>query len=233
MQVSLRQKDILDKIVREYIGSARPISSQLLEKKYCFKVCPATIRIEMQRLTDRGYLFQPHTSAGRVPTDKGYRSFVDDLLEKELSDVSDIMGIKKMLAQEKDFLKIVSRLTKFLAESSSNLAVSFVFQRNFVFKEGWGRILKEPEFEDKDLVSGFVELLENLEKEIENLDINSRVRAYIGGEHPFGGARNFTTLVSQCHFSQRKKGILAILGPKRMDYNKNIGLLNLCKELLG
>ena len=79
METNLRQQDLLLKIVEEYINTAKPVSSQLLEKKHSFKVCPATIRNEMQALTKKGYIFQPHTSAGRVPTDKGYRFFVDCL----------------------------------------------------------------------------------------------------------------------------------------------------------
>ena len=71
----------MDTIIREYIQSARPVSSQYLGEKYDFGICPASIRIEMQKLTDDGFLTQPHTSAGRIPTDKGYRLFVDQLAE--------------------------------------------------------------------------------------------------------------------------------------------------------
>ena len=92
MSITLRQGQILEKITREYIRLARPVSSQLLEEKYKLGICPATIRIEMQRLTDEGYLYQPHTSAGRVPTDKGYRFFVDNLLKKEIADREKIDG---------------------------------------------------------------------------------------------------------------------------------------------
>jgi heat-inducible transcription repressor HrcA len=68
-------------IIREYVESARPVSSQYLGERYDFGICPASIRIEMQKLTDDGFLTQPHTSAGRIPTDKGYRLFVDQLAE--------------------------------------------------------------------------------------------------------------------------------------------------------
>src|SRR4030043_2035671 len=85
MEITKRQKSILDRIIKEYINTAEPVSSQLLEKNYSFDICPATIRIEMQKLTDGGYLLQPHTSAGRVPTDKAYRSFVDNFFEEEFS----------------------------------------------------------------------------------------------------------------------------------------------------
>jgi len=82
METTQRQTEILNRLIQEYIDSARPVSSQLLEKKYDFSICPAMIRIEMQKLTDQGFICQPHTSAGRVPTDKGYRFFVDNLLAR-------------------------------------------------------------------------------------------------------------------------------------------------------
>ena len=79
--ITQRQKEILKSMVQEYIRSAQPVSSRLIERKYQLGVSSATIRAEMQKLTRKGYLFQPHTSAGRVPTDKGYRFYVDSILE--------------------------------------------------------------------------------------------------------------------------------------------------------
>ncbi|MFC1630230.1 hypothetical protein ACFL06_01695, partial [Patescibacteria group bacterium] len=86
MEITERQENILNKIVKEYVQSAQPVSSKLLEKKGNFGISPASLRIEMQKLTDNGYLLQPHTSAGRIPTDKGYRYFVNKLLTEKLSD---------------------------------------------------------------------------------------------------------------------------------------------------
>ena len=83
MNLTLRQADILDSVISEYIRLAEPISSQHLEKRYDFGVSPATIRNELQALSEKGYLAQPHTSAGRMPTDKGYRFFVDGVSKKE------------------------------------------------------------------------------------------------------------------------------------------------------
>jgi len=83
--VSERQGKILNCIVGEYIGSKTPVSSKVLSSKYGFGIRPSTMRIEFQKLTELGYLAQPHTSAGRVPTDKGYRFYVDNLSPKSKS----------------------------------------------------------------------------------------------------------------------------------------------------
>src|SRR3989344_583632 len=80
MVLSLRRKDILEKTIFEYISRAEPVSSSWLEDRYDMACSPATIRSELLFLTEDGYLEQPHVSAGRVPSDKGYRFFVDEFL---------------------------------------------------------------------------------------------------------------------------------------------------------
>ena len=252
MKITERQTEILNRLIQEYIDSARPVSSQLLEKKYDFSICPAMIRIEMQKLTDQGFIQQPHTSAGRVPTDKGYRFFVDNLLahlnfpqekfgglKKEISELEDIFQ-----KAEKDIFKLASRLTKFLAEQSSNFTILNLLERDFFWKEGWEEILKEPEFEEKDLISNFTELLESFEENIENLKINpvrnrrflngvnSGIKIYIGKENPFSKTKDFSIISSRCHLPEGEEGIISLLGPKRMAYDKNISLINSLTKLL-
>ena len=227
MTITERQGEILNRIVEDYIGLAQPISSEFLEKKHKFSVSPATIRIEMQRLTDGGFIFQPHTSAGRVPTDKGYRFFVDNLLKSEISEFEDVFEIEDIFQKAgKDIFKLASRLTKFLAEESSSLTILNLLERDFFWKEGWEEILREPEFEEKDLISHFTKLLESFEENIENLKINSGIKVYIGKENPFPKAKDFSIISSKCILPDEEEGIISLLGPKRMDYDRNISLIN-------
>lgn len=206
--VSPRQANILNKIVKEYIEKAEPISSQLLAEKYDFGICSSTIRIEMQRLVDKGYLYQPHTSAGRIPTDKGYRFFVDCILEKRRGNTI------KNLEIEDDIITI----TKFLAFSSSNLALGYLSEKKFFWKEGWKEILKEPEFEEVGLAIKLAQLVEDLEK---NMIPTPDLQIYIGGENPFSEIKDFSIITA---------GNFSILGPKRMAYAKNINLINSIKR---
>src|SRR2546425_830493 len=74
-----RKAAILRAVVREYIETAQPVGSTRVARQSSLRVSPATVRNEMATLEREGYLVQPHTSAGRVPTDKGYRFFVDQL----------------------------------------------------------------------------------------------------------------------------------------------------------
>jgi len=233
MTITERQGEILNRIVEDYIGLAQPISSEFLEKKHKFSVSPATIRIEMQRLTDGGFIFQPHISAGRVPTDKGYRFFVDNLLKSEISEFEDVFEIEDIFQKAgKDIFKLASRLTKFLAEESSSLTILNLLERDFFWKEGWEEILREPEFEEKDLISHFTKLLESFEENIENLKINSGIKIYIGKENPFSKTKDFSIISSRCHLPEGEEGIISLLGPKRMAYDRNISLINSFKKIL-
>lgn len=233
VKISDRQKDLLGKIVEEYIYSARPVSSQLLEKKYEFGICPATIRNEMQVLTREGYLLQPHISAGRIPTDKAYRFFVDELLEKEFLETANNILIQSFLKEtKKDIFEFIEQTTKFLAEASSGFAASCVLENDFISKKGWKQILKEPEFANRGFLNSFFELLEVFEKEVKNLDIGPEIKIYIGKESPLKASRDFSMILTKCDFPEKGEGIISLLGPKRMDYNKNINLLNVYKELL-
>ena len=228
--ITKRQEDILKRIVEDYIESAEPVSSKLLEKKHDLGICPATIRIEMQKLTDKGYLCQPHTSAGRVPTDRGYRFFVDDLLEKQFKDLKET---EKWFEEEiKDEIKFIQSLTKSLAVYSQVLTFSYLEEEKIFWKEGWEEVLRRPEFEEKDYLFNFTNFLEDFEKGIEGFKINSGIKIYIGKESPWKSAKDFSIISTKCYLPEKKKGIISLLGPKRMDYDKNIGLINSLIKIL-
>jgi len=228
MEITERQKEILNSIIAEYIRSAQPVGSKLLEKKHKkFQICPATIRNEMQKLTEAGFIFQPHTSAGRVPTDKGYRFFVDDLLEREILNDRLDSEIEEWVDEDfKDAFKLIQSLTRNLASFSSNLVLGYLADEKILWKEGWDRVFREPEFREKKTITDFFGLLSNFEKEMDSIRIDSGLRVFIGKENPFPKAREFSTIIARCRFPEREDGFLAIIGPKRMAYGKNINSLN-------
>jgi transcriptional regulator of heat shock response len=233
MAITEREKEILSTVISEYVNSARPVSSQSLEKKYDFGICPASIRIEMQKLTDAGFLFQPHTSAGRVPTDKGYRFFVNSLLEKDGFAKEDDSAVKEWVGAEvRDTIRFIQSVTKNLAAFSSSLALGYSYDEEILWKDGWEDLLKAPEFREERIVFNFASLLKSFEEDIKEFKADSGVKIFIGRENPFPKSGDFSTIVSRCHFPSRKEGILAILGPKRMTYEKNINSLNSLARLL-
>jgi len=230
MELTTRQKDILETIVTEYIRTASPVSSGELEKKHAFGIKPAMLRIEMEKLTGEGYLSQPFVSAGRIPTDRGYRFFVDNLLEKTSKGFNQdkiLMQIQQIEEGiETNSLNLFHSLTKTIAQITSNLTISYLPERELLLKEGWSEIAKEPEFDNPTEFSNFVEMVETWEQNLLNqAELPEALQIWIGKENPCAKAANFSTIASQCFFPGGEKGVLAIFGPKRMDYNKNIKVI--------
>ncbi|PRR83932.1 heat-inducible transcriptional repressor HrcA [Clostridium vincentii] len=118
MAIDGRKIKILAAIINDYINTGEPVGSRTIAKKYDLGVGPATIRNEMSDLEDLGYLEQPHTSSGRIPSSKGYRLYVDSLMEKALLSVEEELHIKKYIIDcamlEVD--KIVKQASTLLSE---------------------------------------------------------------------------------------------------------------------
>ncbi|MBI4217355.1 MAG: hypothetical protein HY603_00925, partial [Parcubacteria group bacterium] len=223
--ITERQKTILESLVEGYIQSARPISSQWLEKEAGFDFSPATIRSELLVLMEKGYLEQPHVSAGRIPTDRGYRFVVDDIIqeiekrEEELSQlVADPPSPSYGEASQFEFL---GRLT----EASSALVLGYRPGSGSVWKQGWEHLLREPEFEERDSLWNLTKFVEDVEKHIADFLPAKAMEVYIGKENPFSKVKDFAIIVRRSSFDSRQAGLVAMVGPKRMEYEKNIDLL--------
>jgi len=214
-----RQEEILKKLIEDYVKLATPISSEFFEKRHKIGISPPTIRLEFQKLTQQGFLEKPYISSGRIPTDKGYRYFVDNLLEEKIFEIEKL--IEEKVEEE---LKFLQNLMKSLAQISKSLILSYLKKEKMVLKEGWEEILKEPEFLNKESVFKFLDFLEEFEGEIEKLKLNSGIKIYIGKENPLKAGKDFTLIVSRMKILN-KEGIFALFGPTRMDYNRNIGLI--------
>ena len=239
MDLTKRQEKILNTLIGEYTKNAEPVSSKLLSKKKGFNVCPATIRNELQELTDMGYIYQPHTSAGRAPTTKAYRYFVDNLfnlneglfLETFFDDEFSLLE-----RQEQSELKFFESLTRNLAHSSANLVMTYLPESDCILKEGWEELFSNPEFKEKSYLDRFLNEVESLEKNIKKIAKDSsgkKVSVYIGQEKPIANSGDFSLIVSHSKFPNREEGIVVIFGPSRMEYEKNIGLMQSLKRALG
>lgn len=216
--LSERQEQILESSVAEYINLALPVSSQHLQEYYDFGVSPATIRNELVALSEKGYLVQPHTSSGRVPTDKGYRFFVDKLLqEKEEAG-------RKRISFEKDPAFMLQEAARELAFASS--LVSAVSWGNLFWKEGWGMVFSQPEFQDAGILQNFTRFVDDAEKNLQRFPAEDSVHVLIGRENRFSKAKDFSIMVRVCEVSGSHQLVLALLGPRRMAYEKNMQLLD-------
>ncbi|HEV3091706.1 MAG TPA: heat-inducible transcriptional repressor HrcA [Candidatus Cybelea sp.] len=118
-----RKAYILATVVYEYIATAEPVGSQALTQKYNLGISSATVRNEMAELEASGYLIQPHTSAGRIPSDAGYRTYVDRLMQPEELDVDERRRIRDELYDAtRELDEIIDHTTRLLGRLSNNLA---------------------------------------------------------------------------------------------------------------
>lgn len=232
MALKERQKSILDAVIQEYIETARPVASRGIMRKFKLDVSPATIRNEMGELDDLGYLEQPHVSAGRVPTDKGYRFYVDEVGEdKKVSRKNEQRATPHFIPPHvREINEFFHETTKIMAELSHSFAVFGMPGRHNFEKSGFSEIMQEPEFADAEFAREFGELADEFEDVFDNffqeLDRLSDPRAFIGGENPISSARHCGVVVSRMLVLEDQDGFMALIGPKRMDYRQNISLIN-------
>lgn len=161
--LTARQVEILKSLIEEYIETADAVGSETLEKKHNLSASPATIRNEMVRLTELGYLKKLHVSAGRVPTPMGMKFYVKQLMkEKELSTAEEVSLKEKvwdLREKEREFLKQVTRT---LADRTKALAIATTNEGD-IFCAGYANILDMPEFFDIDLTKNLLEVVDEAE----------------------------------------------------------------------
>jgi transcriptional regulator of heat shock response len=229
MKLGDKQREILNYIVRDYVELAQPVSSELLKERHGLEIAPATIRLKMQDLTEQGYLCQPHTSSGRVPTDKGYRFFVDEILKGEDSGSGVPVGMdfdKDIEDEFEDVFRLTQALTRNLAFASSSLVLSYMTEEDVLIKDGWEQVLLNPEFQEKESIANFIDFLKYLEGNMGDFKPEADFEVYIGKENHFPKAGDFSMITFKYEPKDFDEIILSIIGPKRMAYEKNIGLIN-------
>lgn len=232
-----RQTKILATIIEEYTQTAIPVGSGILVEKHGFTVSPATIRNDMMALEEAGYLYQPHISAGRIPTDKGYRYFVEEMMgDKELTK-------EEQQNMQREFLKLKAqnkRLTrtaaKLLSNMSGNFAISSLDEGEDFADFGMRELIEAPEFQEMDEMCRVVEMLDYIDEKFEKLTQGIKegeTKIFIGKENPIDPKSNCSMIVSPYKLKTGEKGILALIGPKRMAYAKNKSMIEYVKKLLG
>ncbi|MCA6085266.1 heat-inducible transcriptional repressor HrcA [Candidatus Endomicrobiellum agilis] len=326
-----RKAKILSAVIHRYIKTGKPVGSNVLIKEYNFLLSPSAVRSLMAELEEDGYLTHPYTSAGRIPTDKGYRSYVDNLaklqtcaieeeerirreyeqkhneIEKILSETSRILSglsqytgfvvapkaqydkIKniELVQISKDELLVIlltqsgmvkhkkveasltyERLNKlkiFLNEKLRGISVAqankkiiseirdyreteteilkivekisdaFYNIQDDIYIDGTSNVIAIPDFNDFEPVKLLIKFNEDKEKfmEIINKDFNSRgINVKIGSENTLDGLKDLSMITTVYKNGDRAVGVLGIIGPKRMEYEKMISLVNRISEML-
>ncbi|MDP2631610.1 MAG: hypothetical protein Q8P30_02465 [Candidatus Uhrbacteria bacterium] len=225
-----REAQILGAIIEEYVESAEPIASGTLVDKYSLDCSPATVRNIMAKLEEMNLLRQPHTSAGRVPTEEGFRLYVQQfLIPKKTSHAR--VPLTQARAQVSDPRDIVREMAKCLVRLSGETVFSSL-DEGWNYYAGISKLFEKPEFSNVDTlrelslaVDKFDDVMGEVFERVER-DIN----VWIGRENPFG--ERMSTMLVKYQLPNGKIGILGLVGPLRMDYERNIRLLREAKELL-
>lgn len=230
-----RQKQLLFTVVNEYVKGAEPVSSQHIHEKYDFGLSSATLRNEFAALEEGGYVQQPHTSAGRVPTDKGYRLFVDALLEqrnREKKQMKDLFERLRRYHEESNLL--FAEMARMIASLSGSAAFSGLSGSRAFFKSGIREALSQPELEDASQRKHFGDVVDSFDESFDELTgalEKEGPSVFIGRENPIPHARDFSMMISRCRLPEGN-GVVVIFGPKRMDYRKNLRLLDTLEDFL-
>lgn len=232
-----RQEMILGAVIEEYIDSAIPVSSSVLVEKYFNDLSSATLRTEMMVLEKEGYLYQPYTSAGRLPTDQGFRFFVDKLMGARELDIQEQRTLQVEVLKLRTQNKMLARSTaKLISALSNNLTISGMINSEDFYKSGVQKLVSQPEFNNLDSVCKLAEILDYLDEHAltlcNNLKNNSEVQVYIGKESPIGLADECSIIVTKYDMRDGDEGLLAIIGPKRMEYSKNLSIIDYFKKIL-
>ena len=231
--ITSRQAKILAAIVKENCENCRPVASSDLASKYDLSVSSATIRNEMAELEKLEYITQPHTSAGRVPTDKGFRYFVNQLMHKVRLTLKEQEVLKRELLKLKvAHAEIGRRLAKVLSDYSHQAAFS-VFPEE-VSTVGISNLLNNSALSGEDareIAKFFDDIDEYAEKMITDY-ASHEAEAFIGKELALSKTSDYSMIVSGVELPSGKKGVIGLIGPKSMKYEKHLGLMKYISKLL-
>ena len=220
-----RQAHILAAIIEQYAEVAVPVGSVMLAK--LFGVSSATIRAEMARLEEAGLIAQPHTSAGRVPTDKGYRYYVNQLTNTE-SEVAPANRPTKALntrvSQAGRADLAIRSAVDMLVELTNNVGLATIGDQ--LYLSGFSRLFTQPEFMHGNTVHEVARLLDNLEPWLREAVPNEPLNVYIGSENPIGKSSGCSLIISRFRSPYSDFSYIGVLGSTRQSYREVMGLVS-------
>jgi len=221
-----RQQKVLSAIVEQYAEVASPVGSNLMAK--LFNVSSATIRAEMAELERLGFIAQPHTSAGRVPTDKGYRFYVNNLSETgatgfALPERRGERALATRVQQAGAPERTIRNAVDTLVELTHNLGLATI--SNQLYMSGLSNLFGQPEFINSVQVQQVASLLDNLEPWLREAAPNEPLSVYIGQENPIGRTAGCTLIIGRFRSPFSDRSYIGTLGPTRQSYREVMNLV--------
>lgn len=230
-----RQQTLLWSLIESHIHSAEAVASQDLAGIKGLDVSPATIRHELLALEEAGYLYQPHTSAGRIPTEaawKQYLSMLQQRTEPSQPKAADVERLKKVARTHKGessdlFIKDTAKILADLLDD----AIIVAFSRERVFYTGFSHLFRQPEFAEVASVVAITQVVDKLDEIVGDLfsDLNESVDVLVGHDNPIG--RDCGLLLTRLSLPEGE-GLVGALGPIRQDYRTAIPVLRFASNML-
>ena len=236
--LSDRRQRVLAALIEEYVARAMPVGSRTLTEHYRLGVSSATIRNELSALEEGGYLSQPHTSAGRIPTDTGYREFVDNLIAAGSIDLNETSRetIEELKRNASELDDLINRTSYTLARLTDCLSIVMPQDTSLSRRQGMSALMRKPEFASSVSLLPIMEVLENDMVLLQILDSTvpegPTPTVRIGSENEateFSGV----SVVASRYGHGSDTGIVAVIGPTRMDYTNVIRAVRIASTALG
>lgn len=223
-----RQEAILKILIEEYVQTAEPVGSAFLVDRYTLGVSPATVRNDMAALEEAGYVKQPHTSSGRIPTEQAYRYYLSTWMRDvpTAAILSKLRGsLQRAEGTEEAFQEIGERLVQLSGE-----AVLLAPNVEHVTIVGYTNLFTKPDFQDFEMIRELSGLLDHLSTIVESLydTVSSEPQVFLGAGSPFGAE----VTVIAAKVPRDTEGLVGIIGPLRMNYARNISLVRAAQEAL-
>jgi heat-inducible transcriptional repressor len=233
-QITQRQAQVLACIVKLHSETGKPVASKELIDKGFFDVSAATLRNEMQALEEAGLVTHPHTSSGRVPTDEGFRYFINQLMGHVELSIKERAALKaEILKLQAVNMEIGRRLAKLLSLHSSQ--ASFAVLPEEVSSTGLSNILESESLPSSDAkeIAKFFDNLDDYAEQLITDYADKEPQTFIGKELTLSKGSDYSMIVSGVRLPSGKKGVIGLVGPKSMKYPKNISLMEYITKFLG
>lgn len=235
MDLTDRQKKLLKAIIEEYIEKAEPVGSEVIEKKHDLGVSPATIRIEMAKLTEKGYLRQPHTSAGRTPTAVGFKLYIQELMKEKALPVSAEVSIRESILQQRSkHERLLKEAVNALAQRCNMLGMAYDEDDQLYFA-GAANILDWSEFYDIDVAKFVLSLFDQnpmLQDIIGSAHGTEPVHVLFGEDLGFEYLKLTSFVFTKFEFSPNHGGVIGVIGPARMNFQTVLPYVKYVRDVI-
>jgi heat-inducible transcriptional repressor len=221
-----RQEQLLTLVIEKYIETAQPVGSKFLVSDAGLDFGEATVRNELRELEEMGFLTHPHTSAGRIPTDKGYKFYLKEIDWSKLKINKKDSQMLAAFSVVEDKIQAQKNLAKLLAAMTQETVI-FSFSKNSIYYTGLSNLFSKPEFVELGVVGDVSAVFDRCEDCIPAVYeiVSEDIKFFVGTDHPFG------SMLSMGAF-KFSDSLLILLSPTRTDYKRNYSLLQVIKEIL-